>query len=321
MWKNLPKGRYSSVKMTVTACSCDRNTKCSPRIRWVETVRKTPVIDTAKSITSGSRSAPNCWTASAPRSRPRRHIASDTPIITSTAEMSSTLNTSGASGTRQIEREDAQAEDERLVALLRGARRLEMNPPEGQRERDRGGENAAPEDEPVRRPPQRRSFLDEPLRDDVHGEECGEPGEILRHARRREEQPPAALPVETRRRFRQPHRVAVAETERGKHTGACVRDERRIEIPEPPAAEIDAGEDERGNEQAPSGGASDVSPGRSRHERSIGLERRSAVTDAAGYPRWNSTVGTLLRPGAAVRQTFDARLRPGVRALRQRLEA
>ena len=188
----------------------------------------------------------------------------------------------------EIEREHVQAEHERLVALLRGTRRLEMNPPEGQGERDRGGEHAAPEDEPVRRPPQRRSFLDEPLRDDVHGEERGEAREVLRHARRREEQPPAAPPEETRGRFRQPHRVAVPETERGKHTGARVRDKRRIEIPEPAAAEIDAGEDQGGNEHAPSGGASDVSAGRSRHERSIGDRG----------PAWLTVLDPAFRRGA-----------------------
>jgi hypothetical protein len=48
-----------------------------------------------------------------------------------------------------------------------------------------------------------------------------------------------------------------------------VGDKSRIKIPEASVTEIDAGEDQEGDEQAPSGGARDVSAGRTRHERSI----------------------------------------------------
>jgi hypothetical protein len=53
---------------------------------------------------------------------------------------------------REIECEGVPAKHERLVTLLRGTCRFEMNPAERQRERHRGGEDAAPEDAPVRRP-------------------------------------------------------------------------------------------------------------------------------------------------------------------------
>src|SRR5262245_12300271 len=47
----------------------------------------------------------------------------------------------------------------------------------------------------------------------------------------------------------------------------------------------------------------------------------SLLTDAQDFPRWNSTVnGTFFRPAAAAHQAFLARLRPDIRALRQRLE-
>ena len=55
----------------------------------------------------------------------------------------------------EIERQHAQAEHKGLVELLRGTHRLEADPPEGQRERDRRGEDATPKDAAVRRPAQR----------------------------------------------------------------------------------------------------------------------------------------------------------------------
>ena len=51
---------------------------------------------TAKSSASGKRSFANCWPASAPRSRPRRQIASASPAITMAAARSSAWKTSGA---------------------------------------------------------------------------------------------------------------------------------------------------------------------------------------------------------------------------------
>src|SRR6185295_17372891 len=85
----------------------------------------------------------------------------------------------------------------------------------------------------------------------------------------REEQPPSALPVEPRRRFGQPHRVTVAESKGRKHTGAGVGDKRHVEVSQPAAAEIDAGEDQKGNRQPPSNGASDVSADGADHSSSI----------------------------------------------------
>ena len=181
----------------------------------------------------------------------------------------------------EIEREHVDAKHERLVPLERGAGRFKVHPPERQRKGDRRGEHAAPGEAPVCGPAQRRSFLDEALRDDVHGEERREAGEVLRDARGREEQTPAAPPVEARGRLREPHGIAIAEAERREHARTCVRDQRRVEVPEPSAADIDAREDERGNQEAPSHGAGDIGAAGCRHAASIGQSQRDGCPDVA----------------------------------------
>ena len=155
----------------------------------------------------------------------------------------------------EAEREHVQAEHERPIHVLGGGGRLEVNPAERQREGDRRRQDAAPEQAPVRRPTQWRSLLDEPLGDDIGHEQYGQVPGIAKEPRGREEQLPAAPPEAPRRRFREPHRIAVTQAERGEDARAGVRDERRIEIAETPAAEVDAGQHERRREQTPEHGA------------------------------------------------------------------
>src|SRR6185437_17104919 len=99
---------------------------------------------------------------------------------------------------REREAEDAKAEDVGVVRGLRVPGRLEADPAERERERDRGGEQAAPEDARVRGPPARRAVLDELLREQVVPGEPREPRDVARKAARREEELEAAPEVAAR---------------------------------------------------------------------------------------------------------------------------
>ena len=97
-------------------------------MRWVDAVRNRPVTEIANSRISGSRSLENCCTLIAPRSRPRRHIATKTPISTITAQMSRILNASAAARLSSGKLADVDSENESAIDLLIVRRRLKANP-------------------------------------------------------------------------------------------------------------------------------------------------------------------------------------------------
>lgn len=59
--KNLPKGTYTSVMMTVSAWMSDNSEYPYPSIECMLNVSMNPVMAMAKSKISGTRSCPNFW--------------------------------------------------------------------------------------------------------------------------------------------------------------------------------------------------------------------------------------------------------------------
>src|SRR5215469_9944607 len=82
--------------------------------------------------------------------------------------------------------------------------------------------------------------------------------EICRQLSRSEKYLPAAIPVEPRGRTPKPHGIAITEPESGQHGCARIRDQRRVEVAEPPTAYKDAGNQRYSRQQPPDHGVSGI---------------------------------------------------------------
>ena len=193
------------------------------------------MIETAKSITSGAGRR----RTAVPRARRGRGRA---PQRATRRQSPAPRRYPGIEDQRcmgcEIEREDLQAEDEGHIASRSpGPVSKRIQPNESGKVTARPG--CSPRKCTSAPASARRALLDESLRDDVH-RAGGETREVLREptARGRAAIRAASTGASA---ARQPHRVAVAEPERGKHARARVGHQRRIEVPQPAAAEVDTG--------------------------------------------------------------------------------
>src|SRR6185312_7420614 len=119
----------------------------------------------------------------------------------------------------------------------------------GQGERNRPGQEAAPCQKPVSRPAHMRPALNETLQHEVVQEDLKKVSQILPESPRRQEELPAAIPIETGWWPPQPHREAIAQSRSGEQSGASVRDESGVKVAQAPAADIDAANQRRCGEQ------------------------------------------------------------------------
>ena len=94
--------------------------------------------------------------------------------------MSSAWKIDPADDAAGIELQRADAGQVHLVAVGLLADALEVQQPERERERHEGGEDAAPEDELVGEPTGPRAPADEPLDEQVRGDEAGQRHQVAR---------------------------------------------------------------------------------------------------------------------------------------------
>src|SRR5262245_8135088 len=153
------------------------------------------------------------------------------------------------------ERDGGDAEDEDLIARKVARHRPEIEPAEHEGERDGGGEQAAPHDQLVRQPTRPAAPPDEPVRQEHADEPTDEAPEALRQASSLQERLPPAPPVEPGGRALQPHRVSIAEAERGEQTREGVADEGGIDVPQVAGPREDADPQQPRRDQAPNDGA------------------------------------------------------------------
>ena len=130
-------------------------------------------------------------------------------------------------------------EDEGPIALDVAGHGLEVDPSPDEGKRDRGGDEAAPHDEPVGGPAGSTPPEDEVIERKDADDALGPGGEVGEEPVTREEHLPAAPPEERRRRALQPHGVAVRNPKHGKQRGECVANERRVEVGEVAGADGD----------------------------------------------------------------------------------
>jgi hypothetical protein len=136
-------------------------------------------------------------------------------------------------------------ENKSTIDLLIVGCGLEANPPERQRKRHSGSQQASPGEKPVRGPARLRSVLDKALQDDVVPKYSCQARDVRRQSARLKKDLPSAKPVESSGRTAQPHGVAIADSKRSKDTRAGIRDKCGVEVLQAPAAEDDA-QDEQG---------------------------------------------------------------------------
>src|SRR6185369_2400837 len=91
--------------------------------------------------------------------------------------------------------------------------------------------------------------IDKALQYDVVPNDAPEMGHISREMLSVEKNVPSAIPVDAGGRTTQPHRIAIPESKRREDASASIRNQRRIEVPQPAASDNNADhERQRGNE-------------------------------------------------------------------------
>ena len=108
-------------------------------------------------------SCPNCWTATAPWSIMRRRNASITPAMTRNDDHTSPWKMTKASADSTGKSCTGNPEYEGAVHMQVARHCFEVNPAPDQRKGDRGGEHAAPHDQPVREPAEPATPEDVPV--------------------------------------------------------------------------------------------------------------------------------------------------------------
>src|SRR3954449_9646818 len=122
-------------------------------------------------------------------------------------------------------RAGGESEDVGPVRLHVARYRLEMDPAENQRKRDREREDAAPHDQRVRQSADAVALEDEAVQREVGGHAYEPVANVAREVLAAEKELPSAVPVTARRRPLKPHRIAVGDAERREQHGERVADQ------------------------------------------------------------------------------------------------
>ncbi len=112
--------------------------------------------------------------------------------------------------------------------------RLEVHPPEDERERDRRRDHAAPHDQEVRAPPCPAPAEDESIERKVVRHMPRPRHEVASEMAGSQKRLPASPPVDGGRRPLEPHRVPVGDAEGREENRERVADECRVEVVEVP---------------------------------------------------------------------------------------
>ena len=121
-------------------------------------------------------------------------------------------------------------EPENIRAIAAVALKFEMHPPESQRERDQGRQNAAPHYQQVHQPPLKAAFEYEPLLDQVRGNRSGGGRCVFDELFRLKNKIEPAPEIRPRRRTLEPDRVAKDDRPERDDAGDRVAEKCRIEM-------------------------------------------------------------------------------------------